>query len=189
MIIILILKTSLDAVKRIRLELFDEDYQFVSFDVQSLSTNVPVRKAINIIVDRVYNKKLINTNLKKSKMKKLLLDSCTKTAFSFDNVLYEQCDGVSMGSSLGPVLANIILTEFENVIVKQLIETTGLNFETFVLIKKDKIQLVLNPFNSFDKKLRFSIDNFDDDNIHFLDIKILNNGETDISIKDTNTGL
>ena len=94
-----------------------------------------------------------------------------------------------MGSSLGPVLANIILTEFENVIVKQLIETTGLNFETFVLIKKDKIQLVLNPFNSFDKKLRFSIDNFDDDNIHFLDIKILNNGETDISIKDTNTGL
>ena len=86
-----------------------------------------------------------------------------------------------MGSSLGPVLANIILTEFENVIVKQLIETTGLNFETFVLIKKDKIQLVLNPSNSFYT--------FDGDNIHFLDIKILNNGETDISIKDTNTGL
>ena len=86
-----------------------------------------------------------------------------------------------MGSSLGPVLANIILTEFENVIVKQLIETTGLNFETFVLIKKDKIQLVLNPSNSFYT--------FDDDNIHFLDIKILNNGETDISTKDTNTGL
>ena len=86
-----------------------------------------------------------------------------------------------MGSSLGPVLANIILTEFENVIVKQLIETTGINFETFVLIKKDKIQLVLNPSNSFYT--------FDDDNIHFLDIKILNNGETDISIKDTNTGL
>ena len=86
-----------------------------------------------------------------------------------------------MGSSLGPILANIILTEFENVIVKQLIETTGLNFETFVLIKKDKIQLVLNPSNSFYT--------FDDDNIHFLDIKILNNGETDISTKDTNTGL
>ena len=86
-----------------------------------------------------------------------------------------------MGSSLGPVLANIILTEFENVIVKQLIETTGLNFETFVLIKKDKIQLVLNPSNSFYT--------FDDDNIHFLDIKILNNGETDISTKDINTGL
>ena len=30
---------------------------------------------------------------------------------------------------------------------------------------------------------------FNNDNIHFLDIKILNNGETDIHIKDTNTGL
>ena len=125
------LKDSFDAVKRIRSippELFDNGYQFVSFDVQSLFTNVPVKKTINIILDRVYNKKLINTNLKKRTMKKLLVDSCTKTAFSFDNVLYELCDGVSMGSPLGPVLANIILTEFENVIVKPLIETSVRKF-------------------------------------------------------------
>ena len=63
-------------------------------------------------------------------MKKLLLDSCTKTTFSFDNLLYEQCDGVSMGSSLEPVLANIILTEVESVIVKLLIETSVLKFYT-----------------------------------------------------------
>ena len=61
-------------------------------------------------------------------MKKLLLDSCTKTAFFFDNVLHEQCDGISIGSSLGPVLANITLTEFVNVIVKPLIETSVLHF-------------------------------------------------------------
>ena len=53
-------------------------------------------------------------------MKKLLLDSCTKTALSYDNVLYEQCDGVSMGS--------FILTEFVNVIVKPLIETSVRKF-------------------------------------------------------------
>ena len=63
-------------------------------------------------------------------MKKLLLDSCTKTTFSFDNLLYEQCDGVSMGSSLEPVLANNILTEVESVIVKLLIETNVLKFYT-----------------------------------------------------------
>ena len=59
---------SFDAVKRIRSippELFDDDDQFVSFDAQSLFTNVPVKKIIKIILDRVYNKKLINTNLKK----------------------------------------------------------------------------------------------------------------------------
>ena len=192
------LKDSFDAVKMIRSippELFDKDYQFVSFDVQSLFTSVPIQKTINKILDRVYNKKLINTNLKKRTTKNLLLDFCTKTPFSFDNVLYEKCDGVSMDSSLGLVLANIILTEVENVTVKPLIETSVLRFycryvdDNLVMIKKDKIQHVLNSFNSFDKNLRFTVDTFDNGNIHFLDIKILNNGETDIYIKDTNTGL
>lgn len=36
------------------------------------------------------------------------------------NVLYEQIDGVSMGGSLGPVLANIIMTEFENIVIRKL---------------------------------------------------------------------
>ena len=56
---------------------------------------------------------MLKTNLKKRAMIKLYqTHACTKTAFSYDNVIYQQCDGVSMGSSLAPVLANIILTEF-----------------------------------------------------------------------------
>ena len=55
-------------------------------------------------------------------MKKLLLDSCIKTAFSYDNMIYQQSDGVSMGSYLAPVLANIILTEFEKVVVMPLMK-------------------------------------------------------------------
>ena len=91
-------------------------------------TNVLVKKTSNIILDKAYNKKLRNINLKKRTMKKLLLDSCIKTTFSFDNVLYEQCDGISLGLSLLPVLANSILTELVNVIVKLLIETCVLKF-------------------------------------------------------------
>ena len=37
--------------------------------------------------------------------------------------MYEQIDGVSMGGSLGPVLANMIMTEFEKVVVENLIKT------------------------------------------------------------------
>ena len=48
------------------------------------------------------------------------------------------------------------------------------------MIKKDKTQYVLNSFNSFDNNLRFTVDTLDDGNIHFIDIKTLNNGETDI---------
>ena len=96
--------------------------------------------------------------------------------------------------SLGPVLANIILNEFENVIVKPFIKTGVLKFycryvnDTVAIIKEGKIQHVLNLFNSLHKNLRFTVDTFDNGNIHFL-VTILNNGETDIYIKDNNTGL
>jgi hypothetical protein len=37
----------------------------VSFDVKCLFTNIPLKKVINIIIKRVYDEKLISTQLKK----------------------------------------------------------------------------------------------------------------------------
>ena len=61
-------------------------------------------------------------------MKKLIKDTCMKTAFSCNNKLYKQIDGVSMGSSLGPVLANIIMTELEKIVVSDLINSGVIKF-------------------------------------------------------------
>ena len=101
-------------------ELFDQGYRFVSLDLESLFTSVPLVKTININLDQIYNKKLLKTNIKKQTMKKLLNNCCPKNAFSFNNTIYGQIDGVSMGSCLGPVLPNIIMTELETVIVDKL---------------------------------------------------------------------
>ena len=46
-------------------------------------------------------------------MRKLVKDTCQKTAFVFDNEIYKQIDGASTGSPLAPSLANIIMTESE----------------------------------------------------------------------------
>ena len=35
--------------------------------------------------------------------------------FIFDGKFYEQCDGVAMGSPLGPALANVFMYHFENI--------------------------------------------------------------------------
>ena len=51
--------------------------------------------------------------IEKRTLKKLLNNCCTKNAFTSNIVIYEQIDGVSMGSCLGPALANIIMTELE----------------------------------------------------------------------------
>ena len=54
----------------------NEEYMFVSLDVVSLFTNVPLRKTVNTILKRVYNEKLINTSLSKGSLKKLILGTC-----------------------------------------------------------------------------------------------------------------
>ena len=116
---------------------------FVSLDVVSLFTNVPLRKTGTIILKRVYSEKLINT-LSKRSLKKLILDTCQKMALSFNDKLYEQIDRVSMGGSLGPVLANIIMTECKHVIDKLMKEEVIMFYtryvdNTLLIIKKRDI--------------------------------------------------
>ena len=98
-----------------------------------------------------------------------------------------------MGSSLGPVLANIILTEFEKLIVFDLVDSGLIKFyrryvdDTLILVKPNNIPLLLEKFNSFHKNLKFTVDRFENDFVHFLDIKISCDG-TDVYRKSKHTG-
>ena len=190
------IKDTFDTVSHINnlpRKLFDDGYRFVSFDVKSLFTNVPLKKTVNIILNRIYKSKLISTTLTKRTLKKLILDSCTKTIFSLNGEYYKQTDGVSIRSPLGPTLANIIMTEFETVIIKRLINSGIIVFykryvdDTLVLAKPTDIKHILNTFNTFDSQIQFTVDQFPDNDIHFLDIQILPNGTT-VYRKQTHTG-
>ena len=83
-----------------------------------------------------------------------------------------------MGSSLGPVLANVLMTEFEKVVIQKLINDGTLPFyiryvdDTLALIQPENIDRVLKMFNEFAKGITFTVDTFDDGNIHFLDLSI-----------------
>ena len=116
--------------------------------------------------------------MKKQILKKLILDFCTKTVFSFNSQLFQQVDAVSMGCSPGPVLANITLIEFEKHVISNLIHSGIIKFYTCMstihpyLIKPCDIPTVLAKFNSFDKNLQFTIDSFSNNLIHFMDIRM-----------------
>ena len=191
------LRDSFDAVSRIHnipSHLISQGYRFVSFDVTSLFTNIPLRRTINIILDRIYKDERIITTIRKRTLKKLLLDSCTKTPFSINDQLYRQIDGISMGSPLGPTLADILMTTFEDEIVRPLISSNIIKFysryvdDTLVLIRPSDIPTVLQKFNYFHPQIQFTHEEFtDNNNIHFLDIKISSSG-TSIYRKSTHTG-
>ena len=90
---------------------------FVSYDVSSLFTNVPVDETIDILVERAFHENWFNknhgTNLQPTQLRELLQIAVKNQLFQFDGNLYEQVDGVAMGSPLGPLMANTFMTSTE----------------------------------------------------------------------------
>ena len=95
---------AVNMIHKIPPELLIKGIDIFLFDV-TLFTNAPLNKTVNIILEQIYKEKLVNTKLRKNTLKKLIKDCCTKTAFSFNGIIRKQKGGVSMGSSLGSVLA------------------------------------------------------------------------------------
>lgn len=78
-------------IRKIPKEIFEDGYRFgkISFKVESLFTSISLSTTINIILDWIYNQKLLTIKIKKPTTKKLLKDCCTKNAFTFNNVTYQ----------------------------------------------------------------------------------------------------
>ena len=109
--------------------------------------------------------------------KNFILDNCQKTTFCFNSKLYEQFDCASMRRSLGPVLANIIMTECKKFIVEKLIKDNIIkSYTKYVDDTLLFINYILNQFNSFDENLKFTINTFDKFVFHFLNTEIYPNG-------------
>jgi hypothetical protein len=87
-----------------------------SLDVESLFTNVPLHETIEIIVENVYkHETLAPPPFPADTLRKLLIICTTKTPFkSPDGSIYQQIDGVSMGTPLGPTIANYYMCNLEN---------------------------------------------------------------------------
>ena len=85
----------------------------VSCHVTSLFTNIPLQETIDIAINFIFNHNP-NLSITKKKLKKLFLFATSQTHLTFNNKLYNQIDGVAMGSPLAPVLANIFAIFFSN---------------------------------------------------------------------------
>ena len=71
-------------------------------------------QTIEIILNRVYDKNKISTDITKGEIKELVI-LCTKIVhFTFDGIIYVQNDDVAMGLSMGTVLAKIFMVELEH---------------------------------------------------------------------------
>ena len=62
-----------------------EDEEDVSYDVESLFTNIPINETIDYILDQIYNKKKLKPICPKLIFKRLLLKLATEVTFTINN--------------------------------------------------------------------------------------------------------
>ncbi|PFX32852.1 hypothetical protein AWC38_SpisGene2311 [Stylophora pistillata] len=92
--------------------------------VTSLFTNVPVDETIAILAEKAFQDDWFNKehNLSITKVELVeLLNIATKHQLfqQFEGNLYEQIDGVAMGSPLGPLMANAFMCSIEDRLEEQ----------------------------------------------------------------------
>ena len=163
----------------------------------SLFTNVPLNKIVEIILPKVYDEKLINTNIPKKNLEKLLLLCTQGTRFTFNGKMYSEMDGVMMGSPLGPVFANIFMSKLENNIISALGDKVRhlkrYVDDTFAFIKPRTAENIQNKLKSFHPNIKFTYEYENDNTISFLDVRITRaadgNLETSVYRKPTHTDI
>ncbi|CAF4416725.1 unnamed protein product [Rotaria magnacalcarata] len=122
----------------------------VSFDIVSLFIRVPLARAIDLILDKMYGPThtCSFSELKRADLcskcqhryeLKWLLDISTKDSlFIFNEKLYCQTKGIAMGSPLGPLLADIYINYLESKLKRRLEENGVLYWKRHQYKKNDK---------------------------------------------------
>ena len=194
-----ILKDTFDFVNRVSDLNPKVDRYMLSFDVESLFTNIPTLETIDIIVKLVYtkNKKYFH-GLTKQELAKLLIVCTQQSHFQFNNDYFDQVDGVSMGSPLGPLFANIFMADFEKKTM-QVLNKMGLNKwlryvdDIFATLKdKTTANAILEYLNKQHPNIRFTIEKEESKSLPFLDTRVVRNSDryiTKIYRKKTFTGV
>jgi len=168
-------------------------YKMCSLDVESLFTNVPVKETIDIIINKIYhNSDHEPLPIPENLMRRLLEICTTKTPFKFNDRIYKQIDGVSMGSPLGPTFANFYMGHLEENFLKT--SSTYKPFlylryvdDTFLFVESfDQAEKLMEQFEN-NSVLRFTIEHENDKSIPFLDVLVTNKDKisTKLFIKST----
>ena len=127
-------------------------HQIFSFDVKSLLTGVPLQKAIDLKLERIFDLKEINTAITRHVKKELLLLCTRNVRFGFDDCVYLQNEGVAMGLALRPALDGIRMVEQETKVVPTISYYIA-NWKSFVddtvgYVKNNKAKYKLKKFYS-----------------------------------------
>lgn len=173
------IKNTYELVEKTKLVNLEHDDVFVSFDVVSMFTNISINLMLSIIKKRekdIMDIYKIEWNLFKD-MLTFVLRECA--VFTFNDQFYKQRDSLAMGSPLSPILAKILMSDI------MIYVTEHIKFEPklcalFVddslwIIGTSQKEMILSTLNTYDNKIKFTMELETNGGIDFLDVHLSKN--------------
>ena len=150
----------------------------MSYDVVDLFTNVPREKAINILRQRLTDNKdnLDTASLTIDSLIQLTESCIESTYFTWGNKVYEQLQGLPMGSPLSPILTEIYMSNFEETAlqsapVQPICWLRKVDDVFAALHEKDNPETLLEHLNSQDS-IKFTMEPEKERKLPFLDVLV-----------------
>jgi len=159
------IKNSFELVKKINGLPLPEEYKIVSFDISSMYSNIPIELALRSVLSR-WKEMENNTSIPLLEFKNAMAIILNSTFFRFNNKYYEQIFGLPMGSPLSPVLADLVIQDLEKNIFQNL--NTHIFFyyrymdDIVLAASKNKINDILDSFNGYHERIKFTVDHGDE---------------------------
>ena len=179
-------KDSFTFVNRIRDYNLSSSHMY-SFDVCNLFTNVPLIETVDHLCRHITVSQP-NFPIPIPLLRRLILICVKDIRFVFNGQTYKQIDGVSMGSPLGPLLADVFMAKLESTSLAQCID----NFQfyarymddTFVVSRKrmSKRQ-ILKQLNDCHPAITFTIEEEENEKLPFLDVEIIRKGDGSVATR------
>ena len=138
----------------------EDDEEIVSLDVESLFTNVPVHETISLAAELLYADENDDTpDIDKETFVTLLEMVSVNVMFTSRTCdYYRQIDGVAMGSPVGPLLANIFLSQYDSEIgLHSKLCFQHMNYIVRTMIRGGE-NLLLQFVNTLHPNLRFTLE-------------------------------
>jgi len=168
----------------------------VSFDVVSLFTAVPVKKACECIRKKLNEDTTLHlrTSLTTDDIVSLLDFTLSNNYFVYNDSIYKQIHGCTMGSPVSAVVANLCMKIIEETAITASstppkIWKRYIN-DSFVIIKKHSVASFHDTLNSIDPEIAFTIEPENNGQIPFLDTLVSRNNDVitiDVYRKSTHT--
>jgi len=178
----------------------ETDHILVSYDVTDLFTNVPAHETSTILVEKAFKENWFNDtynlNLTKDQLADLLKLATTNQLLQLHGTLYEQVEGVAIGSPLGSLLATTFMGSTEEKLEEKSELPSFYNRyvdDTLTIVPDiNEANTFLGKLNSCHDNLKFTMEAAEQNTISFVGMNITKRGKrlkTLVHRKSTNTGL